>query len=119
MQKNNNFLCNVEKTKDVFIVRTTGYLNETGGDALKQSFEEGFSLGFQKFLINFSGTPVINSLGISKVLEIAEMVVEDRNGKLAFCGLNELTSGVFKMVGLLKMGAAFDSEQETLNFLSH
>ncbi|MBF0546993.1 MAG: STAS domain-containing protein [Candidatus Riflebacteria bacterium] len=118
MDKNKNFSCVSEKVKNVFILRTNGYLNEEGGEFLKKSFEEGFALGFQNFLINFTGTPVINSLGIAKVLEVAEEVVEDRKGSLVFTGLNELTMGVFKMVGLLKMGKAFPTEPEAFESLA-
>ncbi|MBF0500287.1 MAG: STAS domain-containing protein [Candidatus Riflebacteria bacterium] len=103
---------------DVFIIRAQGYLDEKGGTMVRQAVETAFPKGFQKFVLNLVDTPVINSMGVAQILETAELVIDQRQGNLAFVGLNELTNGVFKMVGLLKMGKSFALEEEAIHFLS-
>lgn len=74
--------------------------------------DEAFSKGFQKIILNFSQAPVINSTGVAQIIELVEVLVDERKGSVIFVGLSELTSGVFKMVGLLKMGKVLETEAE-------
>lgn len=106
------FTCSTASENDVFIVRTNGYLDDYGGMAVNKAVEEAFLKGFQKFVLNFTDSPVINSPGIAQLLELTEIIVDERKGLLAYVGLNELTMGVFKMVGLLNSGDSFNSESE-------
>ena len=100
--------------RNIFVVRTNGYFDEKGGEAVRKAVEEAFINGCQKFVLNFSGSPVINSPGIAQLLELTEIIVDERKDQLAYVGLNELTMGVFKMVGLLSYGEAFAEESEAL-----
>jgi anti-anti-sigma factor len=108
------FACETGSEKDVFVVRTNGYLDEKGGETVRKAVEEAFLKGFQKFVLNFAGSPVINSPGIAQLLELTEIIVDERKGQLAYVGLNELTMGVFKMVGLLNSGDAHQGEAEAI-----
>ena len=83
-------------------------------DAAEKALEEGS----KKILLNFTESPVINSQGIAQLIELAEIIVDEKGGDLAFCGLSELSTSVFKMVGLLQMGDAYESEKEALNYLA-
>lgn len=113
-----SFVCSTQEVKDVFVVRCNGYLDDKGGTQVRHAVENSFAKGFQKVLLNFKDSPVINSQGISHIIEIAELVVEDRQGKLVFVGLSELVNSVFKTVGLLRMAEAFPDEGEALQTLS-
>ncbi|HOY65577.1 MAG TPA: STAS domain-containing protein [Candidatus Ozemobacteraceae bacterium] len=104
------FSCSGEARGGVYLLRTSGYLDESGGGALQKAVEETFPKGFRNFVLNFTGSPVINSQGIAHLIEIAEIIIDEKKGRLAFTGLNDLTMNVFKMVGLLKMGSAFPTE---------
>jgi anti-anti-sigma factor len=112
------FTCETAKENDIVIVRSNGYLDEKGGAAVRKAVEEAFEKGFQKFVLNFAGSPVINSPGIAQLLELTEIIVDERKGQLSFVGLNELTMGVFKMVGLLNSGKAFPNEAGALKSFS-
>lgn len=105
------FTCTGEASGAAFIIRSSGYLDEDGGIAMRKAVEEAFPKGFRNFVLNFEHSPVINSQGIAQLIEITEIVVDEKKGKLAYVGLNDLTMNVFKMVGLLKMGTAFPSEE--------
>jgi len=112
------FICDTSQEGDVFILRCQGYLDDQGGVTLLQTAEKIYQKGAQKIVINFSATPVVNSPGLAALLQLAETVVEERQGKLALCGLNELTNSVFKMVGLLKLSRALPSEKEAIAALA-
>lgn len=104
------FKCETAKENEVFIIRTDGYFNESAGLAVRKAIEEAFESGFLKFVLNVSKSPVINSPGVAQLIEIAEIMVEERNCRMAYVGLTELTKGLFKMVGLLKLGTSFPDE---------
>jgi anti-anti-sigma factor len=104
------FTVQTEFQGNVCIVRSQGYLDENGGAAIRKAVEEGFPRGVVNFVLNFAGSPVINSQGIAQLIEMTEIVIDEKKGKLGYVGLNELTHGVFKMVGLLKMGKAYSEE---------
>jgi len=108
------FTCDTAKEGDIYVIRANGYLDDKGGAAVRKAVEDAFVKGFQKFVLNFAGSPVISSPGIAQLLELAEIIVDERKGQMAFTGLNELTMGVFKMVGLLGSGQAFPTEAEAL-----
>jgi anti-anti-sigma regulatory factor len=101
----------------VMILRTEGYLDEMGGLAVFKEVQEAIGKGILKFLLDFSSSPVINSQGIAQIIELAEVVVDEHSGALGFTGLNELTSGVFSMVGLTTMGQIFPDEPTALRNL--
>jgi anti-anti-sigma factor len=113
-----NFTLATEKKDETYIIRSNGYLDEKGGAILFEAVQNALPEGFQKFILNLSDSPVINSQGIAQIIEISEIIVDEKSGDLAFVGLSELTMGVFKMVGLLQMGEAFSSEEEALESFS-
>jgi anti-anti-sigma factor len=109
-----NFSIKTEQKNDVFIIRSNGYLDENGGAVVFEAVQQALPQGFQKFILNFAESPVINSQGIAQIIELTEIIVDEKNGELGFVGLSELTSGVFKMVGLLQLGEAYSSEEEAI-----
>jgi anti-anti-sigma factor len=109
-----NFTINTEKTADIFIVRSNGYLDESGGAAVFSAVDKELPEGCNKVILNLKESPVINSQGIAQIIELSEIIVDDKGGELAFVGLSDLTYGVFKMVGLLQMGNPFASESEAI-----
>lgn len=112
------FTCQAEARGTICLIRTNGYLDEAGGRVLAETVGQWLPKGIRHFVLNFTGSPVINSQGIAQLIELAEIVVDEKKGGLAFVGLNELTMGVFRMVGLLKVGQAFPDEASALEDLA-
>lgn len=104
------FTCAGEARGTAYVLRSSGYLDENGGAILQKAVEDALPKGFRQFVLDFTHSPVINSQGIARLIEISEILVDEKKGKLAYIGLNDLTMNVFKMVGLLKMGSAFPTE---------
>lgn len=101
----------------IFVARPAGYLDEAGGKALRAAFNEPLQKGCQKFLINLAGTPVINSQGITQILEICEAVIYEQKGSLGLVGLSELYTDVFEVVGILNLVTLFPDEAAALSQL--
>ncbi|PKL50293.1 MAG: hypothetical protein CVV42_03295 [Candidatus Riflebacteria bacterium HGW-Riflebacteria-2] len=109
-----NFTVKTENNSDIFIVRSSGYLDESGGAAVFEAVQNTLPDDCHKVILNLKDSPVINSQGIAQLIELSEIIVDDKGGELAFVGLSDLTYGVFKMVGLLQMGNPFESESEAI-----
>lgn len=113
-----NIIVNKDIKGDICILRPVGYVDEKGGAVLVESAEGAINDGFTKLILDFAGAPVINSLGIAQLIELAEIFVDEKGGDLAFIGLSDISASVFKMVGLCMMGNIYNSEKEASDFLA-
>ncbi len=104
------FRCLTSEENGCFIVRPAGYLDEVGGKALRGFFDPPARKGIKKFVLNLQGTPVINSQGITQILEIVETLLYDHKAALAIVGLSDLYVDVFQVVGILKLVKTFPDE---------
>jgi len=83
------------------VVTTSGYVNNVGGEAIAAEFDKHFENGVKEVVINLAGSKVVNSIGMSFLLEILEKL-QDSEGKLVFTNLVEkmLTiMGIFNLAG--------------------
>ena len=108
------FKCEIQERPPFVIARPVGYLDEVNGKALLAAFDEPFHKGIRKFVLNLSRTPVINSQGITQILELVEAVLYEHKGQLALVGLSELYVDVFEVVGILKLVQLFPDEESAL-----
>lgn len=95
----------------VVVVRTTGYIEDQGGEKVKKIVAALVEKGEKNFLFNFAGSPVINSTGIACLLEICEEIGFSLQGKVAFCCLSKAIGEVFKMMGITTVYQIFDQEE--------
>ncbi len=111
------FNCAIRETQDVFIASPSGYLDEDGGQAFRRIVKGSFQKGFKKFIINLSANPVINSLGITQILETFEEILYDQKGAIGIVALSEIYYDVFQVVGILRLVKLFSDEEEALKEL--
>lgn len=102
---------------EIFIISPEGYVDESAGEEIFRIVSGALAEGYNKFILDFTDSPVINSQGIAQIIELCETVVDGKNGSVVFIGLNELTQGVFKMVGLLYFGKAFPDRAAAISEL--
>ena len=57
---------------DVVIIETNGYLNNVGGEQIAQTCYKEIDGGKKLFLINLENSKVVNSIGVSILIEIIE-----------------------------------------------
>jgi anti-anti-sigma factor len=96
---------------DILIIKTKGYINNDGGEQILNEFEKHFSNGITKVLIDIENSKVVNSIGISYLIEIIEKLNEN-NGTLYFCNMDSAIEKTFTIMGLFQFAKKVDSINE-------
>jgi|TARA_B100001540_G_C15381017_1_gene450082 anti-anti-sigma factor len=102
---------------DVVIIETNGYLNNVGGEQIAQACYKEIDNGKKLFLINLENSKVVNSIGVSILIEIIEKL-QDVDGKLGYYNLAPIVEKTFNIMGLTKYSSVFSSESEALQGMS-
>jgi len=88
------------------LIAAAGYINNEGGQAIADAASELINGGCGTLLIDLEGTRIINSIGVSILLEIMEKLLEDK-GQLAFCNLTPTISKTFEIMGLVQYASIY------------
>jgi len=107
----------VREEGDTLVVCVGGYLNSLLGEEVEKVVRARLDGGGLRILLNFQGTRLVNSIGISFVIGIVERVME-REGRMAFCDLSRINRDLFRVTGLEKYVRTFESEKEALDYLA-
>ncbi len=91
---------------NVGLIAATGYINNEGGQAIADAATELMDQGAKTLLIDLDGTRIINSIGVSILLEILEKLMDEK-GKLAFCNLTPTIAKTFEIMGLVQYAAVY------------
>ena len=97
-------------TEGFGIIAAAGYINNEGGQAIADAATELIEGGNRTLLIDLEGTRIINSIGVSILLEIMEKLLEDK-GQLAFCNLTPTISKTFEIMGLVQYATVFPDRE--------
>ena len=108
---------NVEDRNGVIIISTSGYFNNIAGDAVLDVFTEKMNEGSTNFLIDMADSKVVNSIGVSILIEIIEKLQDD-DGRLGYYNLAPIVEKTFNIMGLTKYSTVFQSEEEALGGMS-
>jgi len=110
----NDFITNIKEINSVIIIQTNGYLNNVGGEAIAEIIKDKMEQGCVKFLINMKETKIVNSIGVSILIEIIEKL-QEVDGKLGYFNLAPIVEKTFNIMGLTKYSTIFESEEIALN----
>ena len=102
------FIKSTKEANQIVIIETDGYLNNEGGEAISAICYEKMSSGQNKFLINMAGTKVVNSIGVSILIEIIEKL-QEVDGKIGYYNLAPIVSKTFNIMGLTKYSTVFET----------
>ncbi len=91
----------------VGLIAAAGYINNEGGQAIADAASHLVGQGCSTLLIDLEGTRIINSIGVSILLEIMEKLLEERGGRLAFCNLTPTIAKTFEIMGLVQYAAVY------------
>ena len=100
----------VDRRPNGAILYTKGYINNVGGEEIANRAYELMDSGVRTLLLNLRETKIVNSIGISILIEIIEKMME-RGGKIGFCCLTPVIHKTFQIMGLANYAAIFDSEE--------
>lgn len=102
-----------ELHEKALVLKTDGYINNVAGEKIAKEFSSHFGDGINTVVIDMEKTKVINSIGISYLLEIVEKL-NDSNGKLIFTSLDPTIEKTFKIMGLFQFAEKADSINSAL-----
>jgi len=111
-----DFITSVKEMNGITLIETNGYLNNVGGEEISTICYEKMGEGQTKFLINMAGTKIVNSIGVSILIEIIEKL-QEVNGKIGYYNLAPIVSKTFNIMGLTKYSTVFETEELAVNEL--
>lgn len=106
-----------ELRDNTFLIKTEGYINNTAGERISRLFTENTNTGIKNAIFDLEKSRVINSIGISYLLEVIELLNE-RNGKIIFLNLDPSIEKTFKIMGLFQFARLSDSLESAMKELA-
>lgn len=90
------------------VISTKGYINLEAGEAIAKDAYSYIDNGITKIVLNMEDSRVINSIGISVLIEIMERL-DEVGGTLFFANLSPTIEKTFTIMGLFKYAQKADS----------
>jgi anti-anti-sigma factor len=103
----------VDRRQEMAVIYTEGYINNQGGEEIAKVSYKLLDEGYKVLLLNLAGTKIVNSIGISILIEIIEKMIEIE-GKLGFCCLTPTIEKTFHIMGLAQYAPIFKDEETAL-----
>jgi anti-anti-sigma factor len=107
----------VDRRDGLAVIYTEGYINNQGGEEIARTAYQLIDGGHKVLLLNLGGTKIVNSIGISILIEIIEKMLEI-DGKLAFCCLTPTIEKTFHIMGLAQYAGIFGDEPQAVTALA-
>jgi anti-anti-sigma factor len=96
------------------IVKTSGYINNSGGEQISEEYFKNKDAGITKVIMDLEESKVVNSIGISHLIDIIEKL-NDTNGKLYFTNLDPTIEKTFNIMGLFQFAEKTDSIEDAIS----
>jgi anti-anti-sigma factor len=95
------------------ILYTKGYINNVGGEEIANRAYELMDADVRSLLLNLRETKIVNSIGISILIEIIEKMI-DKGGKIGFCCLTPVIHKTFQIMGLANYASIYNDEESAI-----
>ena len=99
------------------VVYASDYLNKLTGEKIERECRRHLNCGCRALVIDFNGTQLVNSIGISILLGIID-VAEKSGARIVFSDVSNQTVELFEMLGLTRHVVLAKDEREALLNLS-
>ena len=106
-----------EVRDNCLIITTSGYVNNVGGEAIASEFDRHFEQGTKRVVINLGQSKVVNSVGMSFLIEIIEKL-QEAEGKLVFTDLDPAVEKMLSIMGLFQYAGKEKSVADALALLA-
>lgn len=107
------FNLSVEEKNAVIVLRTTGYINNIAGEKIAEVCYDHIDKGSKYFLLDMEKSAIVNSIGVSIIIEIIERL-QEVDGHIGYFNLAPIVVKTFKIMGLIEYSTIYDSEKEAL-----
>ena len=101
---------------EVGILETDGYINHLDAEGVVEVCERLIRDGVRSVVLNLGKSRIVNSVGISILIEVIEKV-KKQGGKVAFCCVPPTIAKTFRIMGLLRVAELHDTEAEAVQAL--
>jgi len=108
-----DFNLEITKENEIIIIKTSGYLNNIGGEKISEACYSEIENGAKYFLLDLENSKVVNSIGVSILIEIIEKL-QDIDGRLGYYNLAPIVSKTFKIMGISSYSKIYESKEEAL-----
>ncbi|MDX1632496.1 MAG: STAS domain-containing protein [Thermoanaerobaculia bacterium] len=112
-----NLEVRVDRREGLAVVYTEGYINNQGGEQIASTASRLMEEGYRKLLLNLEGSRIVNSIGISILIEVLERMLE-LDGELAFCCLTNTIQKTFHIMGLTQYADVYPDETTAVEALT-
>jgi len=103
-----DFNLTTELINKTLVLKTDGYINNTGGEKIAGEFSKYVNIGLNKVIMDLEKSRVVNSIGISYLIEVIEQLSQS-GGKMIFTNLDPTIEKTFKIMGLFQFAEKADS----------
>jgi anti-anti-sigma factor len=106
-----------EIKSNCLVITTVGYVNNIGGEAIAGEFSRHFESGTKQVIINLAQSKVVNSIGMSFLIEIIEQL-SDVDGKLIFTNMDPAVEKMLAIMGLFKFAGKEPTVDAAIKYFS-
>ena len=103
----------VDEKNDIVILKTNGYINNIAGEQIADTCYMKIDEGKKKFLLDLENSSIVNSIGVSIIIEIIEKL-QEVDGHIGYYNLAPIVAKTFKIMGLVQYSTIYESEDEAL-----
>ena len=108
------FSLSVEEKNDIVVLRTSGYVNNVAGEQIAEVCYKNIEEGKKKFLLDLEKSSIVNSIGVSIIIEIIEKL-QDVDGHIGYFNLAPIVAKTFKIMGLVQYSTIYETEEEAVS----
>ncbi|MCA1592854.1 MAG: STAS domain-containing protein [Acidobacteria bacterium] len=102
---------------EVAVVFAGDYVNKLSGQRIERECRLKLESGYRALVINFKGTELVNSIGVSILLGVID-IAEQKEARVVFTNVNRHTVELFELLGLTRHVAMAESDDAALATLS-
>ena len=102
-----------EVREGTLVIATAGYVNNVGGEAIAAEFTRQYAAGIRTVVVNLGGSKVVNSVGMSFLIEIIERL-QETGGKIFFTNLDPAVEKMLAIMGLFQFAGKAPSVEAAL-----
>ena len=112
-----DFSLEIMKEGEIIIIKTSGYLNNVGREKISEACYSEIENGSKYFLLDLENSKVVNSIGVSILIEVIEKI-EEIEGKLGYYNLAPIVEKTFKIMGISNYSTIFQSKDDAISKFS-
>jgi anti-anti-sigma factor len=99
------------------VVYTDGYINNIGGEKIAEECYKLMDDGCRHFILNLGKSRIINSIGVSILIEVIERV-QEMEGSVCFCSLTPTIAKTFRIMRLTDASEIYGDEEEAIGAMA-